>query len=209
MLEQLNRIVVVTGHYGSGKTNLSVNLAMSLRAAGEEVTLVDLDIVNPYFRSADFETLAEENGWLTITVADDGRGMSPEFLATVTDPFTTTRTTRKVGLGLPLLRLAAEQTGGQMKVDSRLGEGTTVTAAFDTASIDCPPLGDMPGTVSLLVQGAPEGLEITYTRSTPKGGFRFDTRQVREILGPDVPLSSPDVAMWVRDFVAENEAEIT
>ena len=108
-----------------------------------------------------------------------------------------------------LLRLAAEQTGGQMKVDSRLGEGTTVTAAFDTASIDCPPLGDMPGTVSLLVQGAPEGLEITYTRSTPKGGFRFDTRQVREILGPDVPLSSPDVAMWVRDFVAENEAEIT
>ena len=108
-----------------------------------------------------------------------------------------------------MLRLIGEQTGGQMKVDSRLGEGTTVTAAFDTASIDCPPLGDMPGTVSLLVQGAPEGLEITYTRSTPKGGFRFDTRQVREILGPDVPLSSPDVAMWVRDFVAENEAEIT
>ena len=154
-------------------------------------------------------TLEEENSWLTVTVADDGRGMSPEFLATVTDPFTTTRTTRKVGLGLPLLRLAAEQTGGQMKVDSQLGKGTTVTAAFDTASIDCPPLGDMPGTISLLVQGAPEGLEITYTRSTPKGGFRFDTRQVREILGPDVPLNAPDVAMWVRDFVAENEAEIT
>jgi len=153
-------------------------------------------------------TLEEENSWLTVTVADDGRGMSPEFLATVTDPFTTTRTTRKVGLGLPLLRLAAEQTGG-MKVDSQLGKGTTVTAAFDTASIDCPPLGDMPGTISLLVQGAPEGLEITYTRSTPKGGFRFDTRQVREILGPDVPLNAPDVAMWVRDFVAENEAEIT
>lgn len=146
---------------------------------------------------------------LALTIEDDGKGMDPQVAAQVTDPFYTTRTTRKVGLGLPLLRLAAEQTGGQMKVDSRLGEGTTVTAAFDTASIDCPPLGDMPGTVSLLVQGAPEGLEITYTRSTPKGGFRFDTRQVREILGPDVPLSSPDVAMWVRDFVAENEAEIT
>ncbi len=178
----------------------------------KELSLHILDIaqnsISAGARALDL-TLAEENGWLTITVADDGRGMSPEFLATVTDPFTTTRTTRKVGLGLPLLRLAAEQTGGQMKVDSRLGEGTTVTAAFDTASIDCPPLGDMPGTVSLLVQGAPEGLEITYTRSTPKGGFRFDTRQVREILGPDVPLSSPDVAMWVRDFLAENEAEIT
>ena len=167
----------------------------------KELSLHILDIaqnsISAGARALDL-TLAEENGWLTITVADDGRGMSPEFLATVTDPFTTTRTTRKVGLGLPLLRLAAEQT-----------EGTTVTAAFDTASIDCPPLGDMPGTVSLLVQGAPEGLEITYTRITPKGGFRFDTRQVREILGPDVPLSSPDVAMWVRDFVAENEAEIT
>ena len=146
---------------------------------------------------------------LTVIIKDDGCGMTEEQVQKVIDPFFTTRTTRKVGLGLPLLRLAAEQTGGQMKVDSRLGEGTTVTAAFDTASIDCPPLGDMPGTVSLLVQGAPEGLEITYTRSTPKGGFRFDTRQVREILGPDVPLSSPDVAMWVRDFVAENEAEIT
>lgn len=114
----------------------------------KELSLHILDIaqnsISAGARALDL-TLAEENGWLTITVADDGRGMSPEFLATVTDPFTTTRTTRKVGLGLPLLRLAAEQTGGQMKVDSRLGEGTTVTAAFDTASIDCPRWGTCRG----------------------------------------------------------------
>ena len=178
----------------------------------KELSLHILDIaqnsISAGARALDL-TLAEENGWLTITVADDGRGMSPEILATVTDPFTTTRTTRKVGLGLPLLRMTAEQTGGHVEIESRVGVGTTVTALFRAGHIDCPPLGDLPSTVSLLIQGAPDVEWTTYTRSTPKGGFRFDTRQVREILGPDVPLSSPDVAMWVRDFVAENEAEIT
>ncbi len=152
--------------------------------------------------------VAERDGWLTLRVVDDGKGMSPEFAARVTDPFTTTRTTRKVGLGLPLLRLAAEQTGGHMTLESQLGKGTTVTAVFDQGNIDCPPLGDIPATVSLLVQGAPDQLEIIYTRTTGKGSFCFDTRQVREILGPDVPLSTPDVALWVRDYIAENEAEL-
>ena len=81
----------------------------------------------------------DEAGWLTLTIADDGRGMSPEFLAQVTDPFTTTRTTRKVGLGLPLLRLTAEQTGGSLAIESALGAGTTVTARFQRRHLDCPP----------------------------------------------------------------------
>ena len=75
-------------------------------------------------------TVEEHGGLLQLTVADDGRGMSPEFLANVTDPFTTTRTTRKVGLGLPLLRLAAEQTGGGPRGESQVGVGTSVTATF-------------------------------------------------------------------------------
>ena len=74
---------------------------------------------------------------LTITIADDGKGMSPEFLASVTDPFTTTRTTRKVGLGLPLYRMAAEQTGGSFSIESVEGEGTTVTAVFHRDHLDC------------------------------------------------------------------------
>ena len=101
----------------------------------------------------------------------------------MTDPFTTTRTTRKVGLGLPLLRLAAEQTGGSLTIESAPGVGTTVTAVFHTGHIDCPPLGDMALTVALLVQGAPE-VEVTYTRESGRGSFTFDTRQVRQILGP-------------------------
>ena len=140
----------------------------------------------------------------TLTVADDGWGMSEEFLARVTDPFTTTRTTRKVGLGLPLLRMMAEQTGGGVEITSKLGEGTTVTARFLGGHIDCLPLGDLPSTVALLIQGAPE-VEWTYRRTTPKGSFTLDTRQLREVLGPDVPLSEPSVALWIEDYVREQE----
>lgn len=150
----------------------------------------------------------EAGGLITLTVKDDGRGMSPEFLAAVTDPFTTTRTTRKVGLGLPLLRMACEQTGGRLDIQSEVGKGTLVTATFHADHIDCPPLGDMAATVALLAQGAPDGLEITYLRRTEKGEFRFDTRQVREILGPDVPLSAPEVAAWVKEYVESSDKEL-
>ena len=151
-------------------------------------------------------TVEEHGGLLQLTVADDGRGMSPEFLANVTDPFTT-RTTRKVGLGLPLLRLAAEQTGGGLRVESQLGVGTTVTATFHADHIDCPPLGDTASTVALLAQGLPDGMELTYTRRTERGEFRFDTAEIRAVLGPDVPLSEPEVAEWMRSYVAEGEGE--
>ena len=148
----------------------------------------------------------EADGEITLTVADDGRGMSPELLARVTDPFTTTRTTRKVGMGLPLLRLAAEQTGGTLAVESREGVGTTVTAVFHAGHIDCPPLGDLAATVALLAQGLSGETELTYMHKGPQGAFTFDTAQVRAILGPEVPLSLPEVAQWMEGYVAEGEA---
>ena len=151
----------------------------------------------------------EEDGTRSwrLTIADDGCGMSPEFLAQVTDPFTTTRTTRKVGLGLPLLRMAAEQTGGGLSIESRVGEGTTVTALFYGGHIDCPPLGDLSGTVALLIQGAPD-VEWTWQHTTPKGSCTLDTRQLREILGPDVPLSEPSVVLWIGEYLQEQEESI-
>lgn len=142
-----------------------------------------------------------------LTIADNGCGMSPEFLAQVTDPFTTTRTTRKVGLGLPLLRMTAEQTGGTLKIESQVGVGTTVTALFHGSHIDCPPLGDLSGTVALLIQGAPD-VEWTWKRTTPKGSYTLDTRQLREILGPDVPLSEPSVVLWIGEYLQEQEESI-
>ena len=151
-------------------------------------------------------TLDEDNsGRLTIAIADDGRGMDPEFLAQVTDPFTTTRTTRKVGLGLPLLRLTAEQTGGSLDIASTVGVGTTVTARFDRRHLDCPPLGDMAGAVALLVQGNPE-VELTYRHTTPRGEASLDTAELREVLG-DVSLAEPEVFAWIQDYLTEQENE--
>ncbi len=138
-----------------------------------------------------------------LMIADDGKGMTPEFLASVTDPFTTTRTTRKVGLGLPLLRMMAEQTGGSMEIESQVGVGTTVIALFRAGHIDCPPLGDLPSTVSLLIQGAPD-VEWTYRHTTPKGTCVLDTRELRAVLG-EVPLSEPSVALWIKEYLQEQE----
>lgn len=151
-------------------------------------------------------TEAEDHA-LTIVIADNGKGMSPEFLARVTDPFTTTRTTRKVGLGLPLYRLAAEQTGGSLAIESTLGVGTTVTALFHTDHLDCAPLGDLPGVLALLIQGSPL-VDFTLERSTPKGSYVFSTIEVREQLGPDVPLDEPEVFLWLNDYLQELEAEV-
>ena len=150
-------------------------------------------------------TLEEGAEALTLTIADDGTGMSPELLSRVSDPFTTTRTTRKMGLGLPLLRLAAEQTGGSLTIESALGKGTTVTAVFVASHIDCPPLGDMAGTVTLLVQGAPE-LELIYTHRRGDRLSRLDTRELRAVLGPEVSLAEPEVSLWLRDYLQEQEA---
>lgn len=151
-------------------------------------------------------TEAEDHA-LTVVIADNGKGMSPEFLARVTDPFTTTRTTRKVGLGLPLYRLAAEQTGGSLAIESTLGVGTTVTALFHTDHLDCAPLGDLPGVLALLIQGSPL-VDFTLERSTPKGSYVFSTIEVREQLGPDVPLDEPEVFLWLNDYLQELEAEV-
>lgn len=147
-----------------------------------------------------------QDGWLTIAIADDGRGMAPEFLARVTDPFTTTRTTRKVGLGLPLLRLTAEQTGGSLSIDSTLGVGTTLTARFQRRHLDCPPLGDLPGAVALLIQGSPD-MELTYRHTTPKGEAALSTAELRDILGDGISLAEPEVFAWIQDYLTEQENE--
>lgn len=147
--------------------------------------------------------LAQEGSLLTITIEDDGCGMSEAFLQDVCDPFSTTRTTRQVGMGLPLYKLAAEQAGGWFNIRSRQGEehGTAVTAAFDTANIDCPPLGDMAETVVTILQGNPE-LSLVYEYSDETGEKRLSTDEMHEMLG-DVPLNEPEVLMWAREYLCE------
>lgn len=144
---------------------------------------------------------------LTITVRDNGRGMSPELLEKVTDPFTTTRATRHVGLGLPLLKMAAELTGGCLSIESRQNHGTCVTAEFTLGHIDLMPMGDMASTVTALVQCNPE-MDFIFTASADGESFSADTREMRDILGEDVSLAEPQVALWLNDYLAENTNEI-
>ena len=109
----------------------------------------------------------DEAQTLTIVIRDNGRGMSPDFLAAVSDPFTTTRTTRKVGMGIPLYRLTAEQTGGGLTLESTQGVGTTVTAVFHREHLDCPPLGDLPGVMAMLIRAGPRPTSPLPTPSPP------------------------------------------
>ena len=150
------------------------------------------------------ESMGEDK--LTITVEDDGCGMSEEFLARVRDPFTTTRTTRKTGMGISLFEAAAQQTGGGLDITSKVGEGTTLTVWFGLSSIDLAPLGDMAGTMETIIGGAPD-IDYVYRHVTDKGEFVLDTKELRQMLG-DVPLNVPDILSWINGYIEEGLSEI-
>ncbi len=142
-----------------------------------------------------------ESDRLTLVIADNGRGMTSEQLAQVRDPFYTTRTTRKVGMGIPLFRMAAEMADGALTIESTVGVGTTVTATFRLSHIDRMPLGDMAGTVSALIRLNPQ-LDFLYQHTVNCEQFVLDTRALREVL-EDVPLCEPDVMNWINNTLAE------
>ena len=143
---------------------------------------------------------------MTLTIADNGRGMPPELAGRVTDPFCTSRESRRVGLGLPFLKMAAELTGGCLALESEPGRGTTVTAVFTLGHIDLAPLGDMSSTVSGLIQCNP-GIDFVYTVTADGERFCADTREMRGVLG-GVSLAEPEVALWVREYLEENTHEL-
>ena len=154
--------------------------------------------------------ISENDEFLEFEITDDGKGMTADFVAKVTDPFTTTRTTRSVGLGLPLLKMEAEMTGGEFSIESRSeteheDHGTRVYAKFIKSSIDCIPLGNIIDTVCTLIQGH-DGTDFDFSHKIGEKEIALSTAEMREMLG-DVPLSSPDVLAWVRGYLAEGYGE--
>lgn len=144
----------------------------------------------------------DEKGWLTFTLKDDGCGMSEELLRRVTSPFATTRTTRKVGLGIPMMMENAERAGGSLTIESKEGLGTTLTATLDTHNIDCLPLGDLSGTILSLILTNPDRPEFLFEGASPKGSGSFDTREIRQALD-GVALNEPAVIAWMKDALTE------
>ena len=142
-----------------------------------------------------------ESGMLILTVKDDGKGMDADFLARVTDPFTTTRTTRKVGLGIPLLKLAAGLAGGTLGITSEPGRGTTLRTTFRLDNIDRIPVGDIAGTVAALMTAWTD-IEWALHLQSKKDRFDLATEEIKEIL-EGVPIGSPAVAGWIGETVGE------
>ncbi len=176
----------------------------------KELSLNILDITENSVKAGATLTeiyLCDSDKTLTLTVKDDGCGMSEETVRSVIDPFYTTRTTRKVGLGIPLLKLAAEQTGGHIEIQSKTADaedashGTAVTAHFYKSHIDYTPLGDVISTIITLIQGHPD-TDFLYVHSRGVGEVRLDTRELRAVL-EDVPLDNYEVLNWIKENLEE------
>lgn len=149
--------------------------------------------------------IQQEADTLSITFEDDGCGMSEEQIAKVEDPFFTTRTTRKVGLGIPFLKMAAESTGGEFSIKSKLGEGTVTSAVFGLSHIDRMPLGDITGTIHTLITFNTQ-TDFIYTYRFNEKFFVLDTREFKEVLG-GIPLDTPDVSAYIKEYLRENKNE--
>lgn len=181
----------------------------------DELSLYVLDITMNSVRAGATEihiTLTEDDEWLYFSVSDNGCGMTKEQLERLSDPFFTTRKTRKVGLGIPFLKMLAEMTGGYVKVtsvpknDDPEKHGTTTEAKFGKNHIDFIPLGDMIETVKTLIQGAPR-INFTYTHKMKNGEVRFSCAEIREVLG-DIELSEPEILQWIGGYLAEQYDEL-
>ena len=144
----------------------------------------------------------DEKRWITLSIIDDGCGMDAELRERVLSPFATTRTTRKVGLGIPLMAQNARLTGGDVTLKSEVGKGTELTVTLDGSSIDCLPLGDLAGTMVSLVSANPEKPDFVLVCKSAKGEMLFDTRQVRQVLS-GVPLNEPEITAWMLSAIQE------
>ena len=143
---------------------------------------------------------------LTIVIEDDGRGMSEELVKSVASPFVTTRTTRKVGLGIPMFQQLAEMCGGALAISSKPGAGTTLTATFRASHVDLPPMGSLRETILALVAACPESPDFRFVYRADGREFVFDTSEVRAPLG-NLPLSEPEILEWIGEYVSEGIRE--
>ena len=143
---------------------------------------------------------------LTIEIKDNGRGMSPAFAQRAQDPFTTTRTTRRVGLGIPMFGEAARACGGALMISSEPGKGTSLAAPFELSHVDRAPLGDIASTLVALIAANPE-IRFCYAQSVGHKDFELDTDEIKAQLD-GAPIDDSSVLKWIGDYVREHIAEI-
>ena len=172
---------------------LSLNiLDIAQNSISADATLVEIDV--------DENDNSDE---ILIRVKDNGKGMSEDFLKTVEDPFITTRTTRRIGLGISFFKEAAEITGGSIELKSELGAGTTITGYFTLNHIDRQPIGNLTETIITLVSLNPE-IDFTFRYKINEKEFLFSTQEVKVLLGEDTVLSAPPIVSFLTEYISEH-----
>ncbi len=144
---------------------------------------------------------SEKDDKIICRVEDDGCGMDEKTVENVQSPFYTTRTTRDVGLGVPLFKEGALQTGGSFRLESEVGQGTVIEATYVRSHLDCPAIGDLAETLATLIQ-ADENIEYQVDIVFDEHTFNLDTRAIKEILD-GVPITEPDIILWLKDYIKE------
>jgi len=180
----------------------------------KELSLNILDIAENSVKAGASLTeilIDETEDTLTITIRDNGCGMKPEMVLAAQNPFYTTRTTRSVGLGIPLFKMSAEQTDGKFSLTSRHVDefpnehGSVISASFNKKHIDYTPLGDIAESVVTLIQGHPD-TDFEFIHNIGDKRVELKTRELRQVLG-DVPLNEFEVIVWIREYLAEQYTE--
>jgi hypothetical protein len=178
----------------------------------KEIALHILDITQNSIRAqaSEISIRVDESpaaGLLTLTIADNGKGMDEETCKKAADPWFTSRTTRKVGMGLPLLQMNADLSGGGMAIVSSPGKGTTVTATFGYSHVDRPPLGDVSGTIALLICANPQ-INIIYSHLFNGKTWEISTGEISEALGKDA-ISDLNIVKYLKEIIKDNISAIT
>lgn len=177
----------------------------------EEISLHILDIVNNSIKakstlieiSISIDVLLDN---MIVIIKDNGIGMSTTTLEQVIDPFYTTRTTRKVGLGIPFFKLSAESTGGNFLIKSWENEGTYIEASYVLSHIDRLPLGDISSTIQTLITFN-ESIDFLYSYSIANNNFTLNTRELKETLG-GISFNNLEVYNFIKSYLQENHDEI-
>ena len=153
-------------------------------------------------------TIAEDlvRDVFSLEIKDNGQGMDAQTMEKALDPFYTTKKVRRFGLGLPMLKQAANTAQGRFSLQSEVGRGTVVHAEFKHSHIDRQPLGDIAGVITMLILGNPD-IDIVYTHRRNGNTYILDTRELREGLG-DVPLNNMEVLNLIRDNIREGIEEL-
>lgn len=176
-----------------------------------EISLHLLDLVQNSIEAGATSVKLEINENLNsdkmiIRVMDNGRGMDEKLRQLVIDPFITTRTTRRIGLGLPLMDMSTKRCGGYLDVDSTPGKGTVVEAMYQHSHLDRPPMGNLVETVKSILVANPE-LDFIYDHTVNDRRFTVSSRDLADTLD-GIPLTQPDVLVWLNGYLSDHIANL-